>query len=149
MHMSLNIFGLAIGLAECALIYLWVQDELSYDTYLTNANRIFRIEQRYLYVNAPEQWPITSGAFGAILTDEYPEIINYCRLWRQRCTFKDYHNSLQQFDIIVTDNSIFDMFDVKLLRGYKSMALKVPDAVIMTLEKAKILFGTENIVNKT
>ena len=149
MYTSLNILGLAIGLSACILIYLWVKDELSYDTYLSNADRIFRTEQKYITENGSEQWPITSGAFGPTLMDEYPEIINYCRLWRRTYTFKDYRNALQQRDLVVTDNSVFDMFNVQLISGDKSTALKEPDAVVLTPEVAKIFFGTDDVVGKT
>ncbi len=148
LYSLINIFGLALGLSVCIMIYLWVQDELSYDTFHKNADRIFRTEQRYFMEEGEEQWPITSGAYGPTLLDEYPEIINFTRLWNQRYSFKDYRNSLHQLDITITDNSTLEMFDFNLTKGNKSSALTEPETIVLTPEKAKLLFGTEDCIGK-
>ncbi|MBU1100036.1 MAG: ABC transporter permease [Bacteroidetes bacterium] len=147
-YTGLNIFGLAIGLAACILIFLWVQDELSYDKFHSRSGRIFRTEQRYSYTSEIEQWPITSGAFGPTLVEEYPEIVDFTRIWRQGYRLKDYRNMVNQYDIVLTDNSIFTMFDFNLLIGDESTALVDPETVVMTPEKAKLLFGTTDIIGK-
>ena len=149
MYTTINILGLAIGLSACILIFLWVQDELSYDTFHSKSDRIFRTEQRYLYNDVPEQWPITSGAYGPTLMGEYPEIIDYARIWRQSYRIKDYRNNVDQYDIVLTDNSIFTMFDFSLIEGDKNSALKNPETVVLTPEKAIVLFGTEDVIGKT
>ncbi len=149
MYTLINIFGLATGLSACIFILLWVQDELSYDDFHTKSERIFRTEQKYFREDESEQWPITSGAYGPTLVEEYPEIINYTRFWKQRYTFKDYRNSLNQYNIVLTDNNTFDIFDFYLLEGDKNSALKDPGSVVMTPGKAMQLFGTEDVVGRT
>ena len=79
LYSLINLTGLAIGLAACLMIWLWVQDELSYDRFHTNAERIYRVERKFDFRDMHGQAPITGGTYGPALVDDYPEIENYVR----------------------------------------------------------------------
>ena len=74
-YSTLNILGLAVGLAVCILIFLWVQDELSYDRFHTKAHRIFRvIEHEDLTSGEILSYTQQSPELAAVLKADYPEI---------------------------------------------------------------------------
>jgi len=75
----INIIGLAIGLACSILIFLWVQDELSYDRFHEDGDRIYRIIQDIVF-DDEVTWAITQGPLGPALTDDYPGIIGFNRM---------------------------------------------------------------------
>ncbi len=79
LYSSINLLGLAIGLAACIFISLWVSDEVSYDSFNRNADRIFRVEQKYFGQDLVGQFPTTGGPFASTLVEEYLEIEDYVR----------------------------------------------------------------------
>ncbi|NIN92451.1 hypothetical protein GTO36_05595, partial [bacterium] len=87
----INITGLAIGMACCILILLWVQDELSYDRFHENAADIYRVIQDINFADHSTTWAITQGPLGPSLKEDFPEIINATRITsrRFRLTYND------------------------------------------------------------
>ena len=71
----INVTGLAIGLATCVMISLWVQREVSYDKFHSNADRIYRIERELFRDQIFSRWPIVGGQYKQALIDDIPEII--------------------------------------------------------------------------
>ena len=122
----INIFGLAIGIATCAIISLWVQRELSYDRFHKNAHRIYRIERELFRDNSYSRWPITGGAYKQALIDDFPEIENAVRFWGREFSIKDSKNFVHRQSMFAVDNSIFDIFDFNLKKGDEKTALMKP-----------------------
>ncbi len=149
LYSFLNIFGLAIGIAVCTIIGLWLQRELSYDRFHEKANRIYRIERELFRDNAYSRWPITSGAYKQLLLDEVPEIENAARLWKREFSIKDYNNYVHRQLLCAVDNSIFQIFDFKLLIGDVTTALEKPLSMVLTRENALKYFNTEDVVGKS
>jgi putative ABC transport system permease protein len=149
LYSLLNLTGLAIGLAACLMIWLWVQDELSYDRFHTNAERIYRVERKFDFRDMHGQAPITAPPYGAALVDDYPEIENYVRMHRQEISFKDHRNVFYKQELIFADNSIFEIFDFSLERGDLQTALTQPKSMVMSNENAIKYFGTEDIIGKS
>ena len=145
LYSLINLTGLAIGLAACLMIWLWVQDELSYDRFHTNAERIYRVERKFDFRDMHGQAPITSPPYGAALVSDYPEIENYVRLHRQEISFKDHRNVFNKQQLIFADNSIFEIFDFGLERGDPKTALTQPKSMVLTNENAIKYFGTDDI----
>ncbi len=144
-----NIFGLAIGIASCMIIFLWVSDELSYDNFHSNADNIYRVERDVTSENNGGRWPITSGTYGPALVSDYPDILNYTRLWRRELTFTDFRNSYHRLPLFAADNSLLEIFDFTLDKGDPASALTRPNTMVLTAEKAKLLCGDANAVGKT
>ncbi|PZR30560.1 MAG: hypothetical protein DI538_22430, partial [Azospira oryzae] len=76
LHAGINIVGLAIGMACCILISLFLQFELSYDKQNKNANRIYRMAVNLQANN----WAISAFPIGALLKDNFPEIETFTRI---------------------------------------------------------------------
>jgi putative ABC transport system permease protein len=149
LYSLINLTGLAIGLAACLMIWLWVQDELSFDRFHTNAERIYRVERKFDFRDMHGQAPVTSPPYGPALVNDYPEVENYVRMHLQEISFKDHQNVFYKQELIFADNSIFEIFDFRLERGDPKTALVQPKSIVMTRENALKYFGTEDVLGKS
>jgi putative ABC transport system permease protein len=149
LYSLINLFGLALGLAACLTIWLWVQDELSYDRFHTNAERIYRVERRVDFRDLHGQSPTTAGAYGPALVRDYPEIMHYARLHKNELSIKDQKNVFHKQQLIVADNSIFEIFDFHLERGDPKTALTQPKSMVLSRANALKYLGTEDAVGKS
>jgi putative ABC transport system permease protein len=149
LYSLINLTGLAIGLAACLMIWLWVQDELSFDRFHSNAERIYRVERKVDFRDLHGQAPVTSPPYGPSLVSDYPEIENYVRLHGQEISFKDHNNVFYKQHLIFTDNSVFDIFDFSLERGDPQTALTQPKSMVLTAENAVRYFGIEDVIGKS
>ncbi|MCI0471229.1 MAG: ABC transporter permease, partial [Candidatus Aminicenantes bacterium] len=75
----LNITGLAIGMACCLLILMFVNNEVNYDTYNKNADRIFRVAMHFKYGGRDSNAPLLFAPMAKTLSDDYPEIEDVVR----------------------------------------------------------------------
>ncbi len=139
----INITGLAIGMACCILILLWVQDELSFDRFHENAGDIYRVIQDINFADHSTTWAITQGPMGPSLRDDFPEIADMVRFTRRGMRLS--HGD-KAFDEVLgmADESIFDVFTFPLLRGDPATALAEPLSVILTEEMAQKYFGDQD-----
>jgi putative ABC transport system permease protein len=149
LYSLINLAGLAIGLAACLMIWLWVQDEMSYDRFHTNADRIYRVERKIDFRDIHTQTPSTSGPYGPALVNDYPEIANYVRLDRNELSIKDHRNLFHKQQIVVADNSIFEIFDFHLESGDPKTALTQPKSMVLTRENALKYLGTADAIGKS
>jgi putative ABC transport system permease protein len=81
---AINIFGLAIGLATCLLITLYVIDELNYDRYNEKADRIYRINSDIKFGGGDLHLTVTSDPMGAVLKKDYPQVEEYARIYNSQ-----------------------------------------------------------------
>ncbi|MFH1941989.1 MAG: ABC transporter permease [bacterium] len=145
----INVFGLAIGLAICMIITLWVQRELGYDRFHTKAHRIYRIERELFRDNLYSRWPITSALYKDALVNDFPEIENAVRFWRREFSIKDHKEIVHRQGMFAVDNSIFQIFDFGLEAGDARSALNEPMTVVLTRENALKYLGTDDAVGKS
>lgn len=149
MFSFINIFGLALGISACVMIYLWVQKELSYDDFHKKADRIYRVERELFRDNLYSRWPICSGAYKQALIDDYPEIENAVRFWKREFSIKDHKGFVHRQAAFAVDNSMFDIFDFNLREGDEGSALIEPMTAVLTLNQAFKFFGTYDVVGKS
>lgn len=151
LYSLLNIIGLAIGIACCILIMLYVQDELSFDRFHDNADRIVRVSTHFQIKEREMNFATTAFVQGPMLKESFPEIENYSIFNRYRgrriVQYKDKRFSEEKF--LWAEASLFDVFTFKLLKGNPKDALLKPNSVVITQEMAKKYFGTENPVGKS
>lgn len=145
----INVLGLAVGLAACIMILFWVQDEVSYDNFHKNYENIYRVEREMNFDQQHAQVPITSYPYGPTMVDEYPEVINTVHLVHDEMFVLDKRNVLNRMPVLGADNSIFEMFDFKLINGDEKTALVDPRSVVLTPQLAIQYFGGLDVVGKT
>ncbi|MFC1556164.1 ABC transporter permease, partial [candidate division KSB1 bacterium] len=148
-YSMINIFGLAFGLACCILILFWVNDELSYDSFHDNVDRIFRVVSERK-TNRTYISPVTPGSLAPALKQDFPEVENSARLMSIRMSFR-YGNNFEQLYQdrgLFADPSFFDMFSFPIVQGDASTALSDPFSVVISKRMASVIFGEEDPIGK-
>ena len=144
----INISGLAVGIACCVLIMLFVRSEFSYDRFHSNANRIYRTWQKEKSQGQEFINTITSLPMGPALKNSFPEVEAMSRVYLFNTLITLNNNSFSE-NITMVDSSLFKMFDFKLLQGNRDNPFPTSNSVIITPEIAKKYFGTDNAVGKS
>ena len=149
-YSAINVLGLAIGLASCILILLYVQDELSYDQHHERRDRIYRIVVSMTAEGRTDEWARTPSAWAPVLKEEYPEIEQFTR-WKPPNTswlIGYEEKSYEEKYFIFADSTVFDIFTIPLVQGSPQTALTKPHTVVVSETMAEMIFGNENPLGK-
>ncbi len=145
----INIFGLAVGIAGCIVILIYIQNELSYDKYNKNYDRIYRVHLSAKISNN-ELYPATSCApCGPAFVNQIPEVENFVRIRNYGfpvVRYKDKAFSEEKFYWV--DSSLFKIFTVHFIKGNPETALREPNSVVITKSIADKYFGDEDPIGK-
>ena len=143
----INIAGLAIGMACCILILLWVQDEVSYDRFHVNGERICRVIQRE---HTQKKKAITPAPYGPALKTDFAEIVEYARLGQtSRRLFQAGEKTFYESDLYFVDPSFLTMFSFPLLKGDPETALSDPYSAVISERMAEKYFGEDDPIGKS
>jgi len=145
----INISGLAIGMACCVLIFLWVHDELSYDQYHKNRDQIFRLTYAEEIGSAYDHYAMAPYAAAAGFTSELPEISSYTRLVRRSGLISFEDKKFDETGIMYADSTFFEIFTHEFIVGDPASALDAPNSIVLTEASAQKIFGNQNPVGKT
>ncbi len=144
----INIFGLAFGMTCCIVIMLFVQDELSYDRYHENADRIYRITSHWEREGREFHYATTRGNMGPDLVQEVPEIVNTVRVEIHRWFVVEFDGKRLTTNPIFADPSILEVFTFPLIQGVKEKALADPNNVVISEDLAEKFFGDQDPMGK-
>lgn len=151
MFSSLNIFGLAIGMAAVWLMVLYVADELSYDRFHEKADRIYRLTHEAKWASGSFKLATTSAPYAAAMQNDYPEIEKTVRISAEgggTIWFAD--KAIEAGDIFFADASIFEVFTFPMLYGDRVTALQGSQKIVLSKTLAEKLFGkASDAVGKT
>ena len=139
----ISISSLAVGMAVCILLLLYVTHELSYDRYHEKSDNIYRLCQDVHPYQAP-------GA-ARLLTDNLPEIISSVRILpRDNINVQFDNKRFKEDEVAWVDPALFDIFSFNFIVGTKgSSSLQQPGTVVITKSTAEKYFGNENPIGKT
>ncbi len=150
-YFAINVFGLAVGLATCLLISMFVLDELSYDRYNAHADRIYRINTN-VHLNGTEtKMSLTPGAMADALKN-FPAVQQVTRLRAygdNGLLVRKGTETLNEHDAYLADPTAFNMFDLKVLAGDARKALTQPYSLVVSQAIALKYFKTTNVVGQT
>jgi putative ABC transport system permease protein len=141
----INIFGLAIGIAACFLIYLYVSYELSYDSYHDKGNRIYRLVSG----NNNSDFSSASFAIGPALKREYPEIQSVARIWYRDFMIEKGKDKFQENNVMYADSSLFAVFSFSFVKGNSITALSEPATVVLSETAEKKYFGNADPIGQS
>ncbi|MVM38997.1 FtsX-like permease family protein [Spirosoma sp. HMF3257] len=144
----INIAGLSIGLACAMLIMLYVQDEVSYDRFHTNANQIYRIYKQQTREDGSMHNGSYTGYFpGPRFSARIPEIQSFVRFQPEQVTIKT-GTDIQSQSVSLVDSNFFSILSFPLVSGDARSVLTQPNAVVITEDMAIKYFGSSNAVGK-
>lgn len=150
-YSAITIGGIAIGLTVFLLIVFYISDELSFDRYHQNADRIYRLVQHARWPGGGFDVPITSAPFAPGIKAEYPEVKEATRILPEgggNVHYKD--KTIVAQDIFFADNNVFNVFSFPFLYGDQATALAKPQSIVLTESLAKKLFDDpQDAINQT
>jgi putative ABC transport system permease protein len=147
---AINILGLALGLATCLLIVLYVVDELSYDRYNTKADRIYRVNEDLKLGENSVQYAVCMPPLAKTLIAEYPYVEDAVRLRNAGLYHvKKGSSNILESKMVHADPSLFNVFTLPMINGDPKTALAEPNSVVITETIAKKYFNSTNVVGKT
>ncbi len=145
---AINIFGLALGIACCILIALFVEHEWSFDKFHRHKDRLYRAIEVERKVGGEENvMAFQPLPLAPALETEFPEVEHAARVFTGGGTVSYGEKSFAE-DFVFTDPAFFEMFDFPLLRGNPATALADPKSVVITRRIAEKYFGDENPLGK-
>lgn len=151
----LNITGLTLGIVASLLILQYVKYERSFDTFHSKANDIYRIQyNQWQGGKLRFECAAAVPAVGPALKSNFPEVKAFTRLFPVSgiASYESPGRGIIAFreeKMQITDPAVFEVFDIHLLEGDKTDALKGPDKTVISQRVAKKYFGSENPISKT
>jgi putative ABC transport system permease protein len=145
----LNITGLAIGIASCLMILLFVADELSYDTYYDNSENTYRLTMAGALGNNAFDLAVVGPSVGQALLNDYPEVLQFGRFRQRGAPFIRFgENIFKEENFVWADHSILDVFGINLVQGDPETALTAPKSLVMSQTAARKYFGSSDPVGQ-
>ena len=147
----INISGLAIGLATCMMIMLYILYELSYDRFFDKYENVCRVAVKATVSGDLLNVAVSSNPMGEKMTEEFPEIENFTRILpnNQAVFFTIGDKSFYNEGLYYVDSSFFDVFPYHLVAGEPHKVLRDPYSIVLSQSLAKKYFGDTNPVGET
>ena len=146
----INIAGLALGMACCIFLLLWVKDELSFDRFHKKADRLYRLEQEQKGPQGNFHVMVTPYPVGPVLKSDIPEIANSTRSVNLGTILLRYgEKAVFETGVRAVDTSFLEMFTFPLIKGNPGSALKHPHSIVISEDITKKYFGEEDPLGKT
>jgi len=145
----INIFGLAIGIAACLMISLYIIDELSYDKFHENSERTYRLYVDGQFGNNKFLSPYIPNPAKDALLDEFSQIESVTHFFDTDQVRFEYENKVFiENRVFYTDSDFFKVFSFPLVKGEAKDALSKPNQIVLTESMARKYFGDEDPLGK-
>jgi putative ABC transport system permease protein len=153
----INIIGLSVGLTCCMLITVYLYNELSYDKYHKNADRLYQLGTTFVKDGKEDKTPNTPAPMAAAMKQEFPDIQEAARimtLFAEDKTLLQYKEgdaapkSFYETKGYLADQSFFRLFTYHFIEGDAAAALRDPNSIVINEEIAKRFFGDQPALNK-
>src|SRR5687768_17222080 len=147
---TINILGLAIGIATCLLITLYVLDELSFDRYHEKSDRIYRLNVDLRFGGGEQKFAVGPDPLAFTMVELYPQVENAVR-FRGYGSYvvKKGNQNIKEERIIFVDSTLFDVFTLPMIAGEPRTALAAPYSVVITESIAKKYFNKTDVVGQS
>lgn len=153
-YSAINILGLAVGIASCLVILLFVADELGYDRSWPNGDRIYRMALNRIYPDRQTGYAIIPPSYAGTVKKDFPEVEQAVRLsnfnpggsiqvkWQDRV--------FEETRFYGADSTFFEVFQIPMVKGDPLTCLRQPQSLVMTESTARRYFGSaEAAIGKT
>ncbi|HEY9116807.1 MAG TPA: ABC transporter permease, partial [Roseivirga sp.] len=148
-YSGLNLIGLAISMAACVFISIYVKDELSFDKHFQNSERIFRVANYLKFADNEFNLPTAPDPLAKTLKEEFPEVVRAGRNRGDASMLVQIGDQyFQQEHITWADQEWMDIFKFSVLKGDKDHLLDAPNSIVLEASTAKKFFGDEEPIGK-
>lgn len=150
LYASLNILGLGVGLASFFVIYLFLQNERSYDTFHSKADRIYRVLVQQTDGGQVQEAAGLNAALAPAAAERIPEIEAYSRIetYGKQVLIPGRKDSLQYFQSLSVDKGFVDFFELDFVRGSAETSFLKPNSMLVSKTKEDAFFDG-NALNQT
>jgi len=147
---AINLFGLTLGFACFLLLSLYIQDELSFDGFHRDADRIYRVLQHERQEDGSQRdLALVNAQIGPESMKQFPEVADVLRFTGfGRITMGNDPPNRQYVTLSTPDPNLFTFFDFPIVEGDPATMLSSPDAIVITESTAKKYFGSEPALGK-
>ena len=152
---AINLLGLTVSLVSTILIYLYVQHELTYDSFHFNTDRLYRVNQTFIWAeNNANQFSRTGPGVAHALKEELPEVELVTSLHTPGSFIVSYEApsgeiiSFEETDVFAADTNFFKVLNFPLLKGDPDHAFRMANTLVMTRSAAQKYFGDADAVGK-
>ncbi|MFN3724780.1 MAG: ABC transporter permease [Allosphingosinicella sp.] len=147
----INIFGLAIGLAACLMLLLYVRYERSYDAWLPNAENVYQIQNTYRDPNTGEEIRLQMSSFvaGQTMAADFPQIDKKVYALAASPVVSHNGEALPTENVVYVDGNLFDIMQIPLVRGDPRTALDQAGSLVLSETEARRFFGEADPVGRT
>ncbi|HUM47781.1 MAG TPA: ABC transporter permease, partial [Chitinophagales bacterium] len=149
LYSFINIAGLTLGIASCILIGLYIHDEINYDRFHANGERIVRATMEYSSAGTVNQVATTGTKVGPQLKRVFPAIEEFTRTYKATRVVSYEGKQFEEKNVLYADSSFLKVFSFPLLQGSTATALNNIGKVVITSDIAKKYFGSEEAIGKT
>lgn len=146
---AINIFGLTVGLTCCLFMMLYIKNELSYDDFQRNGDRIARVIMEYSFSGTVKKGNWTSTKVAPVFSRTFPEVEAAARMTLATRVVKHDENMFTEKKFMFADSTFFTLFYYQMLSGDAATALNGPRKVVLTESSARKYFGSEDPLGKT
>jgi len=147
---AINIIGLASGLGVCLLIVLYVTDELSYDRFNVNANRIYRLDADIYFNSTQFTASISPKPLALTLVKECPQVEQMTRInYQNDILIKKGPDWIRDHHVAFADSTFFKVFTIPMVTGDPNTALNEPNSIVIDESAARRYFNSTEVVGKT
>lgn len=146
----INMLGLSIGITSCLLIALFINHEMSYDTFQPNAKRIGRVVMEYSFLGSEEseKGTFTSTKVAPVFSSTFPEVEKGIRMSKSAAILQLQGSPVTEPDFMYADSTFFDAFAFTMVQGNAKTALNGPNKVVLTESMAKKYYGDSDPVGQ-
>lgn len=147
----ISILGLAIAITGATLLYLYVNNELSYDGFHDKAERVYRVVEIYESSESETRYfGQTAPVLGATLAENFPEVEDMVRLYQPvgHINLQWKGERISERNWLMADPGIFELFDFEFTRGDRKTAFDQPNSVVISERKARQYFGSANPIGE-
>ncbi len=154
-YTMINVMGLSVGIASCLLILLFVQNEFSFDRFVKDNDRIYRMVLERIYPNHSTFYAIIPHSFGDVAKSNFEDIEESTTALGFTDFSLTYKNRLEeevQFDeehVLAADSSFLRIFDFELIKGSREKILSQANEIVVTEEFSERYFKAEDPIGKT
>ncbi|MCL4539237.1 MAG: ABC transporter permease [Bacteroidetes bacterium] len=148
-YSAINIVGLAVGMAACMLISLYVQKDMSFDKFNRNYGRIYRVVDVWTQNGNVAPWSLTPTGYANAFVNDFPGVRAVRISHGMGSGVVKYRDRLFKADgLILADSTFFDVFSFPLIEGNPKTALAEPFSVVLSQSEARKIFGGSDPMGK-